>query len=100
MKIRLFPPYTGGCIGDILDHVRKIGVSSLYGRVYRLEAITVPSVPGFLPIREGVSLLDINQRMSKQFPPYTGGCIVRADGVHISGYVSSLYGRVYRLWTD
>ena len=52
----------------------------------------------FLPIREGVSQPHGFPSAGITFPPYTGGCIeIRVAARKIIS-VSSLYGRVYRIW--
>ena len=93
---REFPPCTGGCIAWRDKIHSSIGVSSLYGRVYRYLYDQVQSYTCFLPVREGVSLSFGTAAVISEFPPCTGGCIGHE---YVSGrqkWVSSLYGRVYR----
>ena len=95
-----FPPYTGGCI-EGQRHKRRIKiVSSLYGRVYRRIAPDRMYFSGFLPIREGVSRWSLVTASFQRFPPYTGGCIVTGKADKVISEVSSLYGRVYRLYVQ
>ena len=75
-KIFPFPPYTGGCIGNVYLGEHMVLVSSLYGRVYRNRLPKKCITKGFLPIREGVSYDGACAGGCVWFPPYTGGCIV------------------------
>ena len=93
---RLFPPYTGGCIGFLHLNVETIKVSSLYGRVYRCGNLVPHRFLRFLPIREGVSPNQLVFSEDIMFPPYTGGCIGLEWKTQSYWRVSSLYGRVYR----
>ena len=55
IKFTVFPPYTGGCIGQLNLPYYDDSVSSLYGRVYRHCHLCGTGILRFLPIREGVS---------------------------------------------
>ena len=73
---KMFPPYTGGCIVEIINCFVLAGVSSLYGRVYRIRPVWSSNWTSFLPVWEGVSFKAITLTGFLGFPPYTGGCIV------------------------
>ena len=88
----------GGCIG--LRSTGRPGtcVSSLYGRVYRLF-FRIKKLPVcFLPVWEGVSGIMAKTETEEKFPPCMGGCIGREWLRRKEQHVSSLYGRVYRLF--
>ena len=70
-----FPPYTGGCIVSHIEKGQCFSVSSLHGRVYRIQNAREESCRSFLPTREGVSLSNPVLTGYFLFPPYTGGCI-------------------------
>ena len=112
-----FPPCTGGCIiSKLFGSAQRVSflpvregvsrttqetgqgdcVSSLYGRVYRLDDLFAGIQYRFLPVREGVSLkLELVGKQFK-FPPCMGGCIeVTVENLQLI-IVSSLHGRVYR----
>ena len=93
-----------------------MGVSSLYGRVYRSSVDCITIINSFLPVREGVSVAVFLLPFFFTFPPCTGGCIGQfynfkldmvsflpvREGVSLGwcsdtilSAVSSLYGRVY-----
>ena len=73
-------------------------VSSLHGRVYRQKYSKEELVAGFLPTREGVSMSYPFLEVCSEFPPYTGGCIDKVTDLQLQLDVSSLHGRVYRVF--
>ena len=77
-----FPPYMGGCIVPLQFLLLLIRVSSLYGRVYRVNETAEVKIGRFLPIWEGVSCLQIIDYQGITFSPYMGGCIVAIDKSH------------------
>ena len=92
-----FPPYTGGCIVEIINCFVLAGVSSLYGRVYRIRPVWSSNWTSFLPVWEGVSENFGLVQFGETFPPCMGGCIVTNISIKDATKVSSLYGRVYRI---
>ena len=98
LSLLKFPPYMGGCIVNLVSPRFSRLVSSLHGRVYHMKKdFSIPK-KSFLPTWEGVSVdFGVTADPSK-FPPYMGGCIVSLLPVCIISFVSSLHGRVYRLW--
>ena len=96
-QVQQFPPCMGGCIS--LNPMFRLvsNVSSLYGRVYRLQQRLAELFIGFLPIWEGVSGGEYGTAFWGLFPPCMGGCIVHIHNSLLQHSVSSLYGRVYRL---
>ena len=90
----------GGCIVLTACWNTRANVSSLYGRVYRKSCVFATKCISFLPVWEGVSWERTITMEQERFPPCMGGCIVQTFFQDIIFYVSSLYGRVYRIFSD
>ena len=91
-----FPHCMWGCIERQLEALEHFGVPSLYVRVYRHKELYEQVEERSLTVCEGVSSCLIKSYISRLFPHCMWGCIDVLQQDEISGFVPSLYVRVYR----
>ena len=87
-----------GCIGPWHPNPGRLGVPSLYVRVYRLKTRFCRRIWSSLTVCEGVSMLPTHPGKNLLFPHCMWGCIEAIDAIFEDCKVPSLYVRVYRSW--
>ena len=93
----LFPHYTWGYIGLLIQEQKRLSVPSLYVRVYRGKGFRLYPAGSSLTIREGISAVGQNKAFEQMFPHYTWGYIEGNANPEVKTVVPSLYVRVYRI---
>ena len=78
--------------------MKEFHLCKLHNEVFEVAETRI-NTECFLPVREGVSLFSLQTFRIAQFPPCTGGCIIYMGENAWRRRVSSLYGRVYQLFS-
>ena len=78
-----------------MDERLERHLCNLHNEVFEATESRI-NTEGSLTIREGVSMFNVSNLLSKEFPHYTWGCIAKTEPEFCRNYVPSLHVRVYR----